>query len=349
MAHGVRTHKGLPDTAKVSSLQLAQLGVREGQWTYRTVKVVDLDIARRIQIRNDSALAPFAKVAHLKEVLDNHKDRPTQLLMPPLILTQDMYVVDGNTRTEALHRAGWDEFPAFVLDMRYQNAPAANEKLLRMIGTRFNLVHGEGLSRGQIEELILNLANEDESPEDLARTLGLSKNMVTSVIHAQAAKERATRLGLKLNGKATRSHLAALGTPNRAKNLTDPVFAKLITLVTKGGVSTTDQGHLLKRVDEATSEEAKVTVVAQEVLARGSMVDGGNKVPSLAVQLRQRLGFMTGKNAGLFIETTPESAANHRKMVRESISFLEDVLEFQRTADTDRERALAEAGVAGEE
>src|SRR5690348_9557523 len=98
MAHGVRTHKGLPDTAKISSLQLSQLGFREGQWTYRPVKVDGLDIGKRVQIRKDTALAPQAKVFALKELFDGHRDRQGMLLVPPLIVTQDMYVVDGNTR-----------------------------------------------------------------------------------------------------------------------------------------------------------------------------------------------------------------------------------------------------------
>jgi hypothetical protein len=290
------------------------------------------DLTKRLQVRDEASLAPRAEVTRYAASLKRGD------LMPPIIMTKDEYLVDGATRIAAALRAKRSHFPAFYLNVNFTNAPQPVLDELTMLGTAFNMTHGNKMNRADVERVIQVVSHEGDSPRDIANRLGnVSESTVRSVINARSARTRAADLGIELNGETyhplTQTHLARLG--DKAKQFNNQVFKEFITLIRDTGMSTTDAENLSRRLTVQGDDDSKLALIQAE---RDSRPYGSSR-PSRAGKLRQSLGYSLkfADQPDLLIETSQEAAPVHRQVIHDAIAALQLVERAQFNLDRSRE------------
>jgi hypothetical protein len=317
----IKDRKRLPDTAQTTAARIELLGFG---WVYQEDARLG-DLSRRVQVRDMDALAPPGEVSKYATDLKRGD------IMPPVIQTRDGYLVDGNTRTQAAIKAGWPYFPAFILDVDFETAPEAMRKQLVILGSAFNLTHGRGMSRKNIERVIQAVASPGDKAKDIAEKLHISQSQVTSVLNVTRARKRAEQLGVDVSDEeaVSVSHLRMLG--GRTVRYTDPVYREFVTLIRDGRMSVKDAKELGTKIEGLTNEDDKLAVLDEERVARRDIIAGGAKKPALSAKLRQTLGFAisNGDEPGNLVELAVASRPLHRRTLVDTISILQKVLAEQ--------------------
>jgi len=338
----IKLIKSLPPSAQLTAIRMAAAGFPEGTWTY--TQNHDLaDMSKVVQVRDIKGPARKSKVDHYMTVMKPYATSlRDQLTMPPVVFTADSFLLDGNTRTTAASRLGWMTFPAFVLNFSYQNAAQAIVDQFVELAAVLNLSHGDNLDRVNTENIIARLANDDTTPYDLARRLGVSRTTVQNVLYARTARLRAERLKVDISaGHISRTHMADLGREDQ--RITDEVFMKFLELVSTGKMTSTEQRDFTRRIATETTEKAKLNLIQAELESRDRMRTGSATKPSPAAQLRQALGKVNSGDPGLMIETNPRSWETHRESLRLAIAQLEKTLNLQFQLELDGRTAGSQA------
>lgn len=333
MATGTRAAHKLPDYAKSTAQRLELLGFTG--WTF--VEDARLgDPEKNIQVRDAVAQAPTKEVANYAAALKRGD------IMPPVVFTRDGWLVDGMTRTAAARSAKWSYFPAFRLDVAYEDAPKALVDQLITLGAAFNLTHGRGLSKQNVMRVILQVSQDDDSPRDIAAKLHVSESMVARVLNADKAAKRAMRLGVEVEGltQVTQSHLANLGA--RSTRYTDGPFREFVTLIRDAALSTKDATDLARRVEALGTEKEKLELLRAERESRheviASQAKGGSRKPARSARLRQNLGFLLANadSPGNLVELNADAADAHVKTMWDAIAVLRKVISEQDNMDRAR-------------
>jgi hypothetical protein len=332
-----RDRDKIPDWAKSTLLQIEKLGFRDWEfdWEY---PVPDPATLQRVQIRDDAHNAPRSEVGKYANAMRKGAK------FPPGVVTRDGRIVDFNTRAMAARKLGWLTFPCFVLPVSFDTASAFDRERIWLLGAAFNLTGPKPLTRTELVKAIrVVAANPDWDAAKVAEHLNCTPGTAQGIFAQFRAEQRAEKLGISLNGSITESNKAMLG--QRSEKLTDRPFEEIAKLTQEAGLTSEELRDLCNRVqDEAGSEDAKLAVIRAERAAREAQIAHfkatAKKRPPESVNLRKRLGWITGFNAKLadLLDYNPATAAEYLKQVEEASALLQQLAEQQRTA-------IREAGV----
>jgi hypothetical protein len=330
--------KSLPGNAQLTAAKMTLLAFRERTWHYNPNYPL-ADAQFQVQVRDGSEVAPPKEVARYAEMMKPYLTKRDQLTMPPVVVTADGYVVDGNTRIAAARKLEWLTFPAFVLNDRYEGAPTSLIDRLIMLGTMLNMTHGRGLSRERQEQLILQVSKDGDSPEEISRKLQISRNIVLSTLKARDATERLMELGVDMRvPHITKTHLAALGSKSASFN--NEVYRNLAVLIRDTAMSTPEQGAFMKKVLGLGSDQDKLAAIEAESTSRNAGPVTGRGKPPRSAQLRQHLGFVLkyAGDPGELVESTGDRTAclDQSAMIRDTLAVLYDILAAQERLNGDR-------------
>lgn len=318
--------KDLPPEAVTVAQRVGLLGF---SWRFFPEKPL-ADLSRRVQVRDTDELAPSREVAHYAQALRNG-DR-----MPPVVITKDGYLVDGATRTEAARRARRDFFPAIELDCAYEGSGDAMRQQLIILGSAFNLTHGRGMSRENVERVIAAVAEEDDSPRDIARKLHISEATVSSVLNGMKARSLALKLGVKLDDTLSASHMKFFG--GKTQKYTHPVFREFIVLAQEARLGLASVSLLAKQLEAAGTEDERLAILAESRTSlRQVIIAGAAPAPSRAGRLRQALGYLCKQdNPDLLVELNTGYAGEHMRVLNEAIERLQKIRAAQARLDMSR-------------
>jgi hypothetical protein len=285
------------------------------------------DLNRRVQVRDTDKLAPHVDVARYAASLKRGD------IMPPAIFTRDGYLVDGATREAAARLVGREVYPAVRLNVNFENAPKPVIDQLTMLGTAFNMSHGRGMNKANVEAVILNVANPGDTAREIANRLGnVSEGTVQNVLSARKGRQRASDLGFNpADINLTQTHWARFG----SSNLNDEVLRDLITLSIDSSVSTTDLEDMLRALRERRTDQDRLTYLASEKRTRPD----SNGRPSRSGKVRRSLGFIMkfADQPELLVETDPREAADYMRVLTDTRNAIDGVLRAQWTMDRGRE------------
>jgi hypothetical protein len=289
------------------------------------------DISRRVQVRDEEKLAPLGDVSKYAQAMRRGDQ------FPPVFLTADGYLIDGNTRTEGARKIGWRTFPAFELDVLYEQATPAQKRQLKYFGSGFNLTHGRGMSTAYLLHIIDDLTLEDDTPREMARRLHISENTANTLLNAAKARKRAERLNVKLNDGLTNSHLRLFG--GKSQLFTDPVFAQFILLAQDAHLTISATTDLSRRLVAAGTENERLNILADEREGYHEIIMGGATGPSRAAKLRQSLGYLIGQSdPDDLAELDPRAAETHVKTLVEAARRIGEAIEAQERVERSRVR-----------
>ena len=287
-----------------------------------------LDTKRRVQVRGEGHYAP-------KDEVERYAIQMAHSQFPPIIVTEDDWIVDGNTRVGGSLERGNKFFPAIVLGVSFGKATEKQQDELHALAATLNSQNGRALDRKEARAVAAKLVNLNWKTDQIARAIGVQKNIVGAVKREIDAEKKLTKVGLDGNGALKGASLRALGqTPVLALN--DAPYREVAQLAADAGLNQGEIVALAKSAKESGSDADALALIAS---TRAEFVDrirehaltGAGK-PPVARQLRQGMGWITkfaGTDPESLVETNPVAIEAHVEALKQSISILTAVLTAQ--------------------
>src|ERR1700689_4493413 len=146
----IKTRQQLPDLAKPTADLIEKLGFTwELDFEYPTP-----DAARRVQIREEAHYVPREMVMRIAAAMARGDK------LPPIVVTTDGYLIDGNTRTAAAQHNKYPSIQALVPNGSYENCTEKVERRLKLLGAAFNARNGKGIDREEIRKAVVAIGQD---------------------------------------------------------------------------------------------------------------------------------------------------------------------------------------------
>lgn len=319
------TSSASPGTKPTAVTEVERLG-------FEFTEVADYDLSkldakRRVQVRESGHYAP-------KPMVDRYVVQMGESPFPPIVVTSDDYIVDGNTRIAAKARRKEKFFPAYVLDVAWQKATAKQRSDLLILAATLNADAGMPLSAKETREVTKTFIERGFKAEQIARAIGVRPASVTAVKKEIDAAAKLERVGLDSNGALKGASLRALGA-KEVLALNDVPFKELALLAADAGLNAGEIVATAKAARDTGSDTGAVDYISKERTEFGDRIREheltGSGKPPVSRQLRQRLGYITkfvGREQEL-IETDPAVSAQHVLALQTASQVLAAVLKMQ--------------------
>jgi hypothetical protein len=298
-------------------------------WTLESqYDLTRLSVDRRVQVRELKHYSP-------KESVQRFAIQMISTPFPPIVVTRDGWIVDGNTRVGAKLLQKQDHFfPAIVLAVEWDTASPKVRNELYALAATLNSDSGVGLTAREIRDVTPRMIELGWKVEQIGRAIGLKASSVSQVKREVDAKKRLDKIGLELNGEAKGPSLRALGT-KEVLGLTDAPFRELAQLSADAGLNASEITSAAKSARETGTETGALEKLAALRVECGDRIRQkaltGKGVPPMSRQLRQHLGFVA-KFAGReqeLVETDPAVGQTHLEALRVALAVLGEVLRMQ--------------------
>ncbi len=290
----------------------------------------NVDLKRRVQVRE---LAHYMR----KETVEQFAVHMASSQFPPIVMTRDGYIVDGNTRVQAKRLRKENFFPAIVLDVDWEGgSPKRRGELLALAAT-LNQFGGERLTTKEVRRVARDFIALGWLNEQIGRAIGVRASTVTAVRKEVEAEAKLEKVGLKANGddSVRGPSLRALGAKD-VLALNDVPFRQLAELARDADLNAKEIVSLAKEAKDLGSDAAALGKLQETRAEMGDRIQErhltGHGKPPKPARLRQFLGNVLkfeGQEQDL-IETDPGNNAKHVDTLERSIAILSKVLGMQR-------------------
>ena len=283
----------------------------------------------RIQVRDNDHVAPAEQVDRYAIMMEKSE-------FPPIVVTQDHFLIDGNTREQAQKKRGLWYFTAIVIEINRENATAHEIRMLEILGATLNGGQGNPLTAPERHRHVRAMLLENWTLDQIGRALGVKTNTITQIKREMDAESKLDKVGLI---GITRSGFLltgfrALGTPD-VLALNNAPYRELAMLALDAGLNFSEVRGIAFAMRETGSDEGALEFVNQKRIEnRERIVEHGltgNGHPPASSILRQRLGFpnrFLGQEQEL-VERNPESVGKHLEAINTTIQVLTRVVELQ--------------------
>lgn len=285
-----------------------------------------LDVKRRVQVRESKNYAP-------REQVERYAIQMGESVFPPVIVTKDDWIVDGNTRVGASLVRKQKFFPAIVLDVSY-DTEKAKRPLLDALAATLNSQNGEPLTARERRTVAAKFIELAWKPDQIARAIGVKPATLTQVKQELDALRMMNDVGMS-NGHLSAAALRSLG-KKPAIHLNKKPYRDLAELAESAALNSSEITDIAKTAKDTGSDDDAVEVIAKAKTEfaeriRERTLTGAVK-PPLARQLRQHLGFVTRFDSGVteIIETNPAVAAQHIQALEKAVDVLTRALAEQK-------------------
>jgi hypothetical protein len=282
-----------------------------------------VDPDERVQVRIDKNNAP-------KEMVQRFAAQMSFSLFPPIVVTEDARVVDGNTRVKA-RRAREERYcSALVIPVSWDDADELTRTKIEYLGLALNNSNGKPLDRAEKRKMVRDALQLGMTPKQITATVGFPTSVINAIRLELAGEKKLERVGLKAPDEETKMRPAALRSLGRQVDLNDQPFTELATLTDEAGFAVGEISALAAAVRETGSDELGLERIAREREANAQRIadraQGKDGYPPAARQLKSRLGFINDKEVSALVETNPERMADHIEALESAIAKLQEVL-----------------------
>lgn len=312
-------------TGSTAEIEIERLG-------FSWIEVADfdltlLDVSRRVQVREAEHYAP-------KESVERYAIQMGEVAFPPIVVTSDDWIVDGNTRVGAKLRRKERFTPALVLNVAFKGGSHKQQAELYALAATLNATNGVPLTAKETREVAARFVLLGWKTEQIGRAIGLAPSGVTAVKKEIDAAAKLRRVGMDPNGSIKGASLRALGAKD-VLGLNDVPFRELATLAADASLNASEITSTAKEAKATGSDTDAVDLITRMRTEMGDRIREreltGVGKPPVSRQLRQHLGFVT-KFAGReqeLIETDPKVHATHIEALTTALAVLGEVLKMQ--------------------
>lgn len=287
--------------------------------------------SNRLQIRDEKHYTPQAEVNRYATAMrDGHR-------FPPIVISADGLLVDGNTRVQAALQNKFPTLETVILRDPWATASAEVQSRMRLLGAAGNIKNGRGIDKAEIAKAVGVYAERgDLDGARISKLLGVTRSLVDSILAEQRARTRAERFGINLNGSTPATVLRRLG----QATLNDEPFRALLSLIVESGMSSPEVQAILKQIKDSPerNDDAFLAIITAERTSREDQIRDyrfrGKAKPPASAKLRQSLGFLLGQDdPTVMVERNPLLVADHLATVERAVRALEQVAAAQRGVD----------------
>jgi hypothetical protein len=314
-----------PGTKSAAIKEIDRVGFK-----YEEVAQYDLSqlsVDRRVQVREPKHYAP-------KDAVEQYAIQMGETEFPPIVVTSDGWIVDGNTRVGARLKRKEKFNPALVLDVVYNNATERQRDDLHVLAATLNSQNGTRLTAKEARNAAAWFIERGVKPELIARAIGLRPSSITAVRKEIEASKKLAKVGMDDNGDLKGASLRALGAKD-VINLNDVPFKELASLAGDAGLNASEIVAAAKAARETGSDSGALEYLAKEREEFGDRIREksytGASRPPVSRQLRQHLGFVTkfsGREHEL-LETDPKVFNTAIETLENAITVLQTLLAIQ--------------------
>lgn len=328
----VSGREGLQVLASPTTLGKPSAVVEIERLGFKSTEVAQYDLTRlskdhRVQVRDENNYAP-------KDSVEQYSIQMAETEFPPIVVTNDDWIVDGNTRVGAALRRKMKFFPALVLDVNWKGTSAKRQAELYALAATLNNNNGQRLTAKETRNVAARFISLGWKTEQIGRAIGLGVGSVTAVKKEIDAADKLHRVGMDSNGSLKGASLRALGA-KEVVGLNDVPFRELATLAADAGFNASEILNAAKDAratgSDANALEALATMRAEMgARIRDRKLTGYHRPPA-SRRLRQSLGNVvkfTGREQEL-IETDPKDRGTHIESITSAIAVLTEVLRLQ--------------------
>lgn len=322
----------LPQAPPGAIAEIERLGYK-----WHLVSAYDLDQLskeRRVQVRETDHYAP-------RETVELYAVQMGQSQFPPIVVTLDDWLIDGNTREGALRKRDQRHFPAIVVEIEYagRSTTSKTQQELRALARTLNSQHGVRLTAKEARDGARDMIALNWKAEQIARALGLRPTAIGQIKKEITAENRLESIGFRahgLNGAALRK----LGSAD-ALALNNAPFEELSRLSAEAGYNAQEIETAAKDVRAVGSEAGQMEKLAALRVEAGDRIRErqltGRGKPAPSRMLRQHLGYVnkfTPATAHEMLETDPAVQQTAVEALRAAIPVLIAVYNMQLPSGT---------------
>lgn len=310
-------------TVDTVAAEITRLGFK-----YRIVPQYDLTLLsedQRVQVRELRSYAP-------KDMVERFAVQMDKSAFPPIVVTEDHWLVDGNTRVGACARRRALFHPAIVVDVRWGTASTKQQNELFALAATLNSQGGKQLTDKERKTIASHFLALGWKKDEIARAIGVLPSKLAGIERALKAETRLRTVGM--DPEAVGRKLNVLG-DNVALSLNHEPYRRVATLTQKADLSAADVKSLVRRVKDTGSDKDALSLLDQVEAENASRIaqrslTGRGKPPASAI-LRQHLGVVNkyeGQEAEL-VERNPDVVPAYTEALRRAISVLTRTLDLQ--------------------
>jgi hypothetical protein len=281
---------------------------------------------KRVQVRDSEHYAP-------KSVVAQYAVQMRETVFPPIIVTLNGWLVDGNTRVGA-KEVNKEKFThAIVLDVEYgKNAKTDAE--LHALAATLNQGNGVRLTPAEMRKVAETLVRLGWKNDTVARAVGIKNGVVNNIKREVAAQAKFDKVGFKDAKKLGQSAVRTFGM-EPALGLNDVPVKKLADLAVAANLGPAEIRDLATEMKKTGSDTGMITFIdtkeaeMEERIRENALTGNGKPAPSS--QLRRHLGFINGfaQNPSALVERSPAAMAEHLLAVQTARQIIDFVISAQ--------------------
>jgi hypothetical protein len=277
----------------------------------------------RLQVRIDKNNAP-------REMVQRYVHQMSFSQFPPVVTTADERIVDGNTRVKARWEREERFANALVIPIRWEDADEDTKERILLLGKMLNNSNGKPLDRAERRLMVRDAIALGMTERQMTGTIGFPPHIVRAVQRELAGQDALTRVGLNEN-LLSGGVVAAIG---QYTDLHDEPLRDLAQLAADANFGAQETKGLAADVKRAVSDEEALRIIRQAREGNAQRIEdirrGGAGKPKQSKQLRQRLGFITARDADVLIETNPAEMPEHLEALETAMGVLTTTITRQR-------------------
>src|SRR5215471_9629893 len=251
--------------------------------------VAEYDISQlntRVQVRTEKHTAPASRVAEYAARMKNEAT-------PPILVTLDHILGDGNTRVAAARKNKRQFLPAVVIDSNYEDADEKTQLRIQALCAKANR-HGEPLDKAEKRRIVSECVRQGWTQAAIGLYVGVTPAVVAQINEEIKAVKKLEKVGISANGDLGSTSLRALG---KISDMNDEPFREIVNLAREAGLNSNEIKDLGKRAKDTGSDAAALTVIKSDREQNAERIAElkltGTAKPPMPRQLRQHLGFLT--------------------------------------------------------
>lgn len=309
------------DTSDVENLIRALVGV-DAEYV-EDFDYLKLDPNERVQVRIDKNNAP-------KDMVQRYVHQMSFGHFPPVVVTADDRIVDGNTRVKARWEREERFASALVIPIEFEAADEDTQERIRLLGRMLNNSNGKPLDKNERKLMIGTCIQLGMSERQMTGTVGFSPATVRAVMRELAGQDALRRVGLDAD-LLSGSILGVVGTYD---DLHDEPLHDLAQLYRDANYGVKEGKALAADVRAAGSDDDAMRIIRQAREANAQRIEdvarGGAGRPKQSSQLRRHLGFVTARGVDVLVETNRDEMREHITALENAIDVLSTTLQAQR-------------------
>lgn len=285
-----------------------------------------LDDKHRVQVRESEHYAP-------RDQVSQYAIQMRLTVFPPIVVSKNNWLVDGNTRVGAKRALKENFIPAIVVDANYPGTDQ-NRAMFEALAATLNNIGGQRLTPREAAVVAKKLAAIGWKPDQICRALGIKQSLVSGLNRELIAEAKFAKVGFTNGDKLSQSQVRTFGSANVAA-INDVPFKGLADLAVEANLNTTEIRDIAKEMATSGSDAAQIDLVDKKRAEMDERIKEhtifGNGKPAAAARIRRVLGQINtyATSPERLVEKTEAAMEGHLEAVTVSIDVLTAVKKLQ--------------------